>query len=88
MDFLLNPTVKWNIAYIIEVQKKLNITLPIILDSPSGREVTKENVKSMIDILNRDFTDNQIIIASIFQYDIDNINVIEIKERLINELRQ
>ena len=62
--------------------------MPIILDSPSGREVTKENVKSMIDILNRDFTDNQIIIASIFQYDIDNINVIEIKERLINELRQ
>ena len=78
----------FKLAYIIEVQKKLNITLPIILDSPSGREVTKENVKSMIDILNRDFTDNQIIIASIFQYDIDNINVIEIKERLINELRQ
>ena len=36
----------------------------------------------------KNFTDNQIIIASIFQYDIDNINVIEIKERLINELRQ
>lgn len=42
----------------------------------------------MIDILNRDFSDNQIILASIFQYDIDNINVIEIEDRLINELRQ
>lgn len=78
----------FKLAYIVEVQKKLNTTLPIILDSPSGREVTKENVKSMIDILNRDFSDNQIIIASIFQYDIENINVIEIEDRLINELRQ
>ncbi|MEG0698809.1 MAG: hypothetical protein RR435_02565 [Erysipelotrichaceae bacterium] len=78
----------FKLAYIVEVQKKLNITLPIILDSPSGREITKENIKSMIDILNRDFSDNQIIIASIFQYDIDNINVIEIEDRLINELRQ
>lgn len=78
----------FKLAYIVEVQKKLNITLPIILDSPSGREITKENVKSMIDILNRDFSDNQIILASIFQYDIDNINVIEIEDRLINELRQ
>lgn len=78
----------FKLAYIVEVQKKLNTTLPIILDSPSGREVTKENVKSMIDILNRDFSNNQIVIASIFQYDIDNINVIEIEDRLINELRQ
>ncbi|WP_312642624.1 ATP-binding protein [Hydrogenoanaerobacterium sp.] len=78
----------FKLAYIVEVQKKLNMTLPIILDSPSGREITKENVKAMIDILNRDFSDNQIIIASIFQYDIDNINVIEIEDRLINELRQ
>ncbi|BCJ98864.1 hypothetical protein [Anaerocolumna chitinilytica] len=78
----------FKLAYIIEVQKKINMTLPIILDSPSGREITKENVKAMIDILNRDFSDNQIIIASIFQYDIDEVNVIEIKDRLINELRQ
>ena len=76
----------FKLAYIIEVQKKINMTLPIILDSPSGREITKENVKAMIDILNRDFSDNQIIIASIFHYDIDAINVIEIKDRLINEL--
>lgn len=78
----------FKLAYIIEVQKKIKITLPIILDSPSGREVTRENVNSMIDILNRDFSDNQIIIASIFKYDIDNINVIEIEDQLINEQRQ
>lgn len=74
----------FRLAYIVEVQKKINMTLPILLDSPSGREITKENVRAMIDILNRDFSDNQIIIASIFQYDIDDINVIEIKDRLID----
>jgi hypothetical protein len=77
----------FKLAYIIEVQKKIKMNLPIILDSPSGREITKENVKAMIDILNRDFSENQIIIASIFQYDIDNINIIEIKDKLIDNLR-
>lgn len=75
----------FKLAYIKEVQKKIGTKLTIILDSPSGREITKENVKAMIDILNRDFADNQIIIASIFQYDIDNINTIEIEDSLINE---
>lgn len=75
----------FKLAYIKEVQRKIETKLPIILDSPSGREITKENVKAMIDILNRDYADNQIIIASIFQYDIDNINIIEIEDRLINE---
>ncbi|WP_312699212.1 ATP-binding protein [Sedimentibacter sp.] len=74
----------FKLAYIKEVQKKIGTKLTIILDSPSGREITKENVKSMIDILNRDFADNQIIIASIFQYDIDNINIIEIEDSLID----
>ncbi len=78
----------FKLAYIKEVQKKIGTKLPIILDSPSGREITKENVKAMIDILNRDFADNQIIIASIFQYDIDENNIIEIKDRLINEFPQ
>jgi hypothetical protein len=57
--------------------------LPIILDSPSGKEVDQSNVKLMMDILKRDFADHQIVIASIFHYDFDNVNVIEIKERLI-----
>ncbi|MGC4431606.1 hypothetical protein ABWL48_16025, partial [Streptococcus suis] len=34
----------YKIAYIKEIEKFLGISLPIILDSPSGREVTKENL--------------------------------------------
>ena len=36
-----------------------------------------------INILKRDFSGNQIIIASIFQYDFDSVNLVEIKNRLI-----
>lgn len=32
----------------------------------------------MVNILKKDFADNQIIIASIFQYEFDSVNVIEI----------
>lgn len=39
----------------------------------------------MVNILKRDFADNQIIIASIFQYDFETVNVIEINNRLLEE---
>ena len=81
---ILHKTVfAFRLSYIIEVEKKLGIKLPIILDSPSGKEVDPENIKLMMNILKRDFTQNQIIIASIYQYNFDNTNVIEIKNRLI-----
>ena len=36
------------------------------------------NIQLMVNILKKDFADNQIIIASIFQYEFDSVNVIEI----------
>lgn len=73
----------FRLAYIHAVEKKLGIKLPIILDSPSGKEVDQVNVGLMIDILKRDFSENQIIVASIYSYSFDNPNVIEIKDHLI-----
>lgn len=73
----------FRLAYIIAIEDVLKIKLPIILDSPSGKEVDQANIKLMTDILKRDFADHQIIIASIFSYDFDKVNTIEIKERLI-----
>jgi len=75
----------FRLAYIIAIEDALKIKLPIILDSPSGKEVDQANVKLMMEILKRDFTDHQIIIASIFNYDFDEVNTIEIKEYLIEE---
>ncbi len=76
----------FRLAYICAIEKMLNIKLPIILDSPSGKEVDQENIKLMMDILKRDFADNQIIIASIFEYEFDEVKRIEIRERLIETI--
>lgn len=83
---VLHKTVfAFRLAYIIEIEKALEIKLPIILDSPSGKEVDKANIQLMVNILKRDFSNNQIIIASIFQYDFENTKVIEIFNRLVEE---
>lgn len=58
----------FKMAYIIELQNYLGYKVPIVLDSPSGRELNKENIEDTLDLLNKDFKDNQIIIASIFQF--------------------
>ena len=73
----------FRLAYITVIEDALKIKLPIILDSPSGKEVDQANIKLMMDILKRDFVNHQIIIASIFNYNFDEVNIIEIKERLI-----
>lgn len=81
---VLHKTVfAFKLAYVLELEKKLNIKLPILLDSPRGREVDEKNADIMMQILKRDFSDNQIIIASIYRYDFENFNCIEIKDRLM-----
>ena len=81
---LLHKTVfAFRLAFLLEVKKMVGVTLPIILDSPSGKEVDPDNVKKMIDILKRDFADHQLIIASIFEYNLPEENRIEIKKRLL-----
>ncbi len=43
---ILHKTVfAFRLAYIIEIERALKIKLPIILDSPSGKEVDQENIK-------------------------------------------
>lgn len=74
----------FKISYIKLIQRYTGVYLPIILDSPSGREVSMYNVNEMMAILAEDFTDHQIIIASIYNsYDFTNKNVIELKDRLL-----
>ncbi|MBO7053242.1 MAG: hypothetical protein J6W27_02290 [Alphaproteobacteria bacterium] len=81
---VLHKTVfAFRLAYILEIEKKLGIKLPIILDSPSGKEIDRKNLECMINILKRDFKDNQIIIASIYKYNFDDINIIPIVNRLV-----
>lgn len=84
---LLHKTVfAFRLSYIIEIEHVIGVKLPIIMDSPRGKEVDLENVKLMTDILKRDFSDHQIIIASIFEYDFVPIKKIEIVNQLIESV--
>lgn len=84
---LLHKTVfSFRLAYILEVKKLLGVKLPIILDSPSGKEIDSDNIGLMINILKRDFSDHQIIIASIYEYDLPEVNKIELKKSLLEDI--
>lgn len=74
----------FRLAYIIAIESIINTKLPIILDSPSGKEIDPENVSLMMELLKRDFSDHQIIIASIYRYDFPDLHTIEINNRLID----
>ncbi len=83
---VLHKTVfAFKLAYIIELEKCLKIKLPIILDSPRGKEVDEENIELMMNILKRDFKENQIIIASIYHYSFSKINNIYLKNSLFDQ---
>ena len=76
----------FKLGFIIEAEKYLGYKLPIILDSPSGKEVDPENIEKMFEILNRDFSENQIVVASIHQYhNWINPKIHTIEERLIDQ---
>ncbi len=74
----------FKISYVKLIQKHTGVFLPIILDSPSGRELSAENINEMMAILSEDYSDYQIIIASIYDnYDLPNKNIIELQDRLL-----
>lgn len=84
---VLHKTVfAFKMAYILELEKHLKIKLPIMLDSPSGKEVDQENIELMMNILKRDFKENQIIIASIHDYSFPKIHKVELVDQLLNQL--
>lgn len=75
----------FKLAYIRLIKEKVGLVLPIILDSPSGREVKISTVEEMLRIIQRDFSEHQLIIASIYNFDIKSKKVIEFKGRVFDE---
>lgn len=74
----------FKLAYIKLIKEKTGIVLPIVLDSPSGREVEHSTVESMLKIIQRDFPEHQLIVASIHDYDLKDKKIIEFKDRLFS----
>ncbi|MDD6512234.1 hypothetical protein [Sharpea azabuensis] len=75
----------FKLAYIKLIKDKAGIVLPIILDSPSGREVEFNTVEMMLKIIQRDYPEHQLIIASIYNYDLRYKKVIEFKDRMLDD---
>ncbi len=74
----------FKISYVTLIRNHAGVCLPIILDSPSGREVSAENVNEMMTILAEDYAEHQIIIASIYNsYNFADKNIIELQNRLL-----
>ena len=57
----------YKLAYIKELERFIGTSLPIVLDSPSGREVTKDNLDKIYQLLSNELDNNQVIIASIYK---------------------
>lgn len=72
----------FKLTYIKLIKEKTGIVLPIVLDSPTGREVEHSTVESMLNIIQRDFPDHQLIVASIHDYDLKEKKMIEFKGKL------
>lgn len=80
---LMKMVFAFKMAYIRAVDRVLNIKLPLILDSPSGKELDQYNIQKLMDIINRDFSDHQVIVASIYYYKLDNLTTIEMGRRVV-----
>lgn len=74
----------FKMAYVKMVENCLKINLPILVDSPYGKEVEEDNVQKIIQILEKEFSNHQVIIVSIHnQYSISGLKQIEIKQCLL-----
>lgn len=74
----------FRLALLKEIENKTHETIPLILDSPMSGELDEENVKRMFNLINKHFSDNQIIVATIANlYDIEHFDkLITIKDHL------
>ncbi len=75
----------FRLMYIKAVEREADINLPIIIDSPRSSELDEMNSKLMMNLLTQEFSDHQIIVASIYKYDNLLSNVIVLSKPIINE---
>ena len=74
----------FTISYAKLVRERTGRALPLIIDSPSGREVEKDTVNKMLTILRRDFMDHQIIIATIYNPMLPSQTTIELVNGVVD----
>lgn len=75
----------FKLSYIKVIKEKYNIILPIIIDSPRTNELSETSTNDMIKILNRDFDNHQIIMASIYDISIIDFNILDLNDGLLSD---
>jgi hypothetical protein len=74
----------FKISYAKLVFERTGCSLPLIIDSPHGREVEASHVAKMMEILRRDFSNHQIILATIFDLPFPEKSVITLSEGILH----
>ena len=72
----------FKMSYVKLIYNHTGLRLPLVIDSPSGREVDSINIADTMKILSRDFSKHQIIIASINKYNFPDENYIVLENQL------
>lgn len=73
----------FKLAYLKSIDNKYSIKLPIIIDSPRTNELSETSTEDMIKILKRDFSDHQIILASIYKTDVLKCDIANLNNGLM-----
>lgn len=73
----------FKLSYIKMVYQKTGCVLPIIIDSPNSREVEQSSIDKMMAILERDFSEHQVIIASICNVTFKKKSMIVLDNRIM-----
>lgn len=74
----------FHLAYVSAVKNKTGVRLPIIIDSPYSKETDSDNFQRFIDIIRSDFSDHQILIATIRYEQIGSCNLISLNGGLLD----
>lgn len=75
----------FKLSYLKAIEDNFGIILPIIIDSPRTNELSEESTNSMMTILKRDFSNYQIITASIYQCKIIDFFTINLENGLMSK---
>lgn len=82
---LYKMIISFKLSYILALQNKLKYKLPLFIDSPNGREVEKKTVEKVMEVIQRDFNDNQVFICSIF--DFESMDITDTQKLIFDNLR-
>lgn len=75
----------FKLSYIKNIEEIFGVILPIIIDSPRTNELSEDSTNDMLKILSRDFSNHQIIVASIYNNDIISFNKINLDNGLLSD---